>query len=154
MSARPFSECSLSSFPDSGTEDFDVEEIRVSRKASCCPRRKPGWTPTGLAGTCSVSWPRALTRPSGQWRRLVGILTLMDSQVPLGRLHRRPIQLSFRDCWDWRRHSMTQLIPLLPNDRLVLSWWSHRSNVMVGQTLVPFTSDLHCCVAQGLGSPH
>ena len=30
----------------------------------------------------------------------------------------------------------------LPNNRLVLSWWSHQSNVMVDQTLVPFMIDL------------
>ena len=34
------------------------------------------------------------------WMRLIDTLILMDSQVPLYRLHQRLIQLSFRDCWD------------------------------------------------------
>ena len=77
-----------------------------------------------------------------QWRGLVGTLTAMGSQVPMGRLHRRPIQLSFHNRWSQRKHSLSQLIPLRPNDQLFLSLWSRQSNVMVGQTLVPFTGDL------------
>ena len=67
------------------------------------------------------------------------MLTSMDFQIPLGRLHRRPIQLIFRDCSHWRKRSLSQLIPLVPHDQLVLSWWS---NVMIGQSLVPFMSDM------------
>ena len=77
-----------------------------------------------------------------QWMRLIGTLTSMDSQVPLGRLHRRHLQLSFRDRWDRKRRPLTQQIPLQPYDRLMLNWWSRRSNVMVGQSLTPFSSDV------------
>ena len=76
------------------------------------------------------------------WMRLIGTLTSMDTQVPLGRLHRRPIQLSFRDRWDRRRRSLTQPIPILPYDRLVLAWWARKSNVMIGQSLIPFKSEM------------
>ena len=59
-------------------------------------------------------------------------MTSMDSQVPLGRLHWRPVQLSFRDCWDCKRRLLTQLIPLLLNNQIVLSWWIHHLNVLEG----------------------
>ena len=70
----------------------------------------------------------------------MGLIGTLTSQVR--RLHRRQVQLSFRDCWNQRKHSLSQLILLRPNDWLVLSLWSCQSNILVGQTLVPFTSDL------------
>ena len=60
----------------------------------------------------------------------------------LGRLHQRPMQLRFHNHWDQRKLSLSHLIPLVPNDWLVLNWWSCRSNVMVGQSLRSFTSNL------------
>ena len=48
----------------------------------------------------------------------------------------------FRDCWDRKKQSLSQLIMLLLNDRLVLSWWSCWLNVMIGQSLVLSVSDL------------
>ena len=44
-----------------------------------------------------------LSLSTRQWVMLVGILTSMDSQVPLGKLHWRLIQLSFCDHWDQRK---------------------------------------------------
>ena len=85
---------------------------------------------------------RAKSLSARLWMRLIGTLTSMDSQVPLGRLYRRPIQFSFRNRWDRVRRSLVQRIAVLPIDRVRLQWWARRSNVMSGRSLRPFQTDL------------
>ena len=58
----------------------------------------------------------SLSLSARQWMRLAGTLTLIDCQVSVGRLHRRPIQLSFCDRWNQRKRSLSPPIRLLPND--------------------------------------
>lgn len=83
---------------------------------------------------------KALT--ARMWMRLIGTMTSMDTQVPLGRLFRRPLQLSFRARWNRRRQSLTQLIPIESQDRIHLLWWTNPSNVMKGLSMRPFNTTI------------
>ena len=83
---------------------------------------------------------RKLSVSARIWMRIIGTLTSMDTQVELGRLHRRPLQFSFRDRWD--RRSLSQQIKILPFDRRVLHWWTLRSNVMQGVSLIPYRTQV------------
>ena len=71
------------------------------------------------------------------WMRVIGSLTSMTSQVPLGALHRRPVQLWFLAHW---RHPrlLLQSIPVGSSVRQALRWWTVRSHVMIGASLSPF----------------
>lgn len=62
----------------------------------------------------------------------------MDTQVQLGKLHRRPIQISFRVGWDRNKRNLDQQIPIAVSNRVHLWWWARPTNVMKGQSLRPF----------------
>ena len=80
-------------------------------------------------------------RTARQWLSLIGTLTSMDTQVPLGRLHRRPIQFALADRWS-RSQDLATPVPVLPHDREHLEWWTNRDNVMVGLSLTPFKAEV------------
>ena len=67
---------------------------------------------------------------------LIGLLTATEKQVPLGRLHMRPIQ------WHLKRHwrvpeSLEKEIPVPRHLHPHLVWWTKETNVLLGQPLHP-----------------
>ena len=67
---------------------------------------------------------------------LLGLLSAMEKQVPLGRLHMRPIQ------WHLKRHwrvpeSLEKEIPVPRTLHPHLQWWTKETNVLLGQPLHP-----------------
>ena len=75
-----------------------------------------------------------------RWLSLLGTMSSMDTQVPLGRLHRKPLNMSLMDKWKGKR--LGAMVAVGPHDKHLLRWWSSREHVMVGQTLRPFKSQL------------
>ena len=82
-----------------------------------------------------------LSKPSCRVRRfmsLIGLLTATEKQVPLGRLHMRPIQ------WHLKRHwrvpeSLENEIPVPRSLHPHLLWWTKETNVLTGQPLHPLS---------------
>ena len=80
-----------------------------------------------------------LSKPSCRVRELmslIGLLTATEKQVPLGRLHMRPIQ------WHLKRHwrvpeSLEKEIPVPKSIHPHLLWWTKETNVLTGQPLYP-----------------
>ena len=67
---------------------------------------------------------------------LMGLLTATEKQVPLGRLHMRPIQ------WHLKRHwrvpeSLEKEIPVPRSLQQHLRWWTKETNVLLGQPVHP-----------------
>ena len=67
---------------------------------------------------------------------LIGLLTATEKQVPLGRLHMRPIQ------WHLKRYrrvpeSLKKEIPVPRPLHPHLLWWTKETNVLLGQPLHP-----------------
>ena len=67
---------------------------------------------------------------------LIGLLSATEKQVPLGRLHMRPIQ------WHLKRHwrvpeSLEKEIPVPRSLHPHLKWWTKETNVLLGQPLYP-----------------
>ena len=83
--------------------------------------------------------PSILTNPTCRVRSfmsLIGLLTATEKQVPLGRLHMRPIQ------WHLKRHwrvpeSLEKEIPVPRPLHPHLLWWTKETNVLLGQPLHP-----------------
>ena len=75
-----------------------------------------------------------LSNPSCRVRKfmsLIGLLTATEKQVPLGRLHMRPIQ------WHLKRHwrvteSLEKEIPVPRSLHPHLLWWTKETNVLTG----------------------
>jgi len=84
------------------------------------------------------SFLRRPALPARLWMKLIGSLTSMATQVPLGALHRRPVQLWFLTHWNASR-SLSSRVPVGPPVRRALRWWSLRAHVLVGQTLLQFS---------------
>ena len=82
-----------------------------------------------------------LSKPSCRVRKLmslIGLLTATEKQVPLGRLHMRPIQ------WHLKRHwrvpeSLENEIPVPRSLHPHLLWWTKETNVLTGQPLHPLS---------------
>ena len=82
-----------------------------------------------------------LSKPSCRVRNfmsLIGLLTATKKQVPLGRLHMRPIQ------WHLKRHwrvpeSLEKEIPVPRSLHPHLLWWTKETNVLTGQPLHPLS---------------
>ena len=82
-----------------------------------------------------------LSKPSCRVRKfmsLIGLLTATEKQVPLGRLHMRPIQ------WHLKRHwrvpeSLEKEIPVPRSLHPHLLWWTKETNVLTGQPLHPLS---------------
>ena len=69
---------------------------------------------------------------------LIGLLTATEKQVPLGRLHMRPIQ------WHLKRHwrvpeSLEKEIPVPRSLHPHLLWWTKETDVLIGQPLHPLS---------------
>ena len=76
--------------------------------------------------TCSVR----------EFMSLIGLLTVTEKQVHLGRLHMRPIQWHLKG--NWRiPESLEKVIPLPRSLHPHLQWWLREDNVLTGQPLHP-----------------
>ena len=67
---------------------------------------------------------------------LIGLITATEKQVPLGRLHMRPIQWHLKRHWrvpESREKEIPVPRPLHPH----LLWWTKETNVLLGQPLHP-----------------
>ena len=67
---------------------------------------------------------------------LIGLLTVTEKQVNLGRLHMRPIQWHLKN--NWRvPESLEKVIPIPRSLHPHLQWWLKEDNVLTGQLLHP-----------------
>ena len=67
---------------------------------------------------------------------LIGLLTATEKQVPLGKLHMRPIQWHLKR--NWRvPESLEKQIPVPRSLHPHLQWWTKEVNVLSGQPLHP-----------------
>ena len=74
--------------------------------------------------------------PVRQFMSLIGLLTVTEKQVHLGRLHMRPIQWHLKN--NWRvPESLEKIIPLPRSLHPHLQWWLEEDNVLQGQPLHP-----------------
>ena len=83
---------------------------------------------------------RSTQQTARQWLSLLGMMSSMDSQVPLGRLHRKPLNIALNA--KWNRTSLRQMVEVGLHDKYLIRWWTVRRNVMGGQTMRPFNSRL------------
>ena len=100
-----------------------------------------GWSnrPRTVGGVNSTESKSILSNPTCRFRKfmsLIGLLTATEKQVPLGRLHMRPIQ------WHLKRHwrvpeSLEKAIPVPRTLHPHLQWWTKETNVLLGQPLHP-----------------
>ena len=67
---------------------------------------------------------------------LIGLLTATEKQVPLGRLHMRPIQWHLKKHWRVPE-SLEKEIPIPRSLHQYLQWWTQEENVLKGQPLHP-----------------
>ena len=80
-----------------------------------------------------------LSKPSCRVRELmslIGLLTATEKQVPLGRLHMRPIQWHLKQHWRVPE-SLEKEIPVPRSLHPHLLWWTKETNVLTGQPLHP-----------------
>ena len=74
--------------------------------------------------------------PVRQFMSLIGLLTVTEKQVHLGRLHMRPIQWHLKN--NWRvPESLEKIIPLPRSLHPHLQWWLEEDNLLQGQPLHP-----------------
>ena len=72
---------------------------------------------------------------------LMGLLMAMEKQVPLGRLHMRPIQWHLKNHWRVPE-SLEKEIPVPRSLHPHLRWWGKEENVLPGQPLHPLRHTL------------
>ena len=78
------------------------------------------------------------TCPVREFMSLIGLLTAIEKQVHLGRLHMKPIQWHLKNKRDWRvPESLEKIIPIPSSLHPHLQWWLEESNVLQGQPLHP-----------------
>ena len=80
-----------------------------------------------------------LSNPTCRVRKfmsLIGLLTATEKQVPLGRLHMRPIQRHLKRHWRVPK-SLEKEIPVPRTLYPHLQWWTKEANVLPGQPLHP-----------------
>ena len=71
-----------------------------------------------------------------QFMSLIGLLTATEKQVPLGRLHMRPIQWHLKRNWHIPE-SLEKCILIPTSLHPHLKWWLQEDNVLPGQPLHP-----------------
>ena len=81
---------------------------------------------------------KARRLPATSWLSLLGSLKSMGTQVPLGIVQRRQLQLSFRNKWSSARLPLHHLVAVSKADKLQLKWWLQKANIFRGQMLSPF----------------
>ena len=80
-----------------------------------------------------LSYPTCRVR---KFISLIGLLTATEKQVPLGRLHMRPIQWHLKRLWRVPK-SLEKEIPGPRTRHPHLQWWTKETNVLLGQPLHP-----------------
>ena len=73
-----------------------------------------------------------------EFMSLIGLLTATEKQVPLGRLHMRPIQWHLKQHWRVPE-SLEKEIPVPRSLHPHLLWWTKETNVLTGQPLHPLS---------------
>ena len=106
---------------------FDLESGRV--------RPTPDWWQSLQEKILElISLPTYSVR---EFMSLIGLSTATEKQVPLGRLHMRPIQWHLKS--NWRiPESLEKVIPLPRSLHPHLQWWLWEDNVLTGQPLHPY----------------
>lgn len=83
--------------------------------------------------------------PARQFLSALGLLGSAEKQVPLGRIHIRPLQVCLRTQFNMGVHSL-DLPVSVPRDsqevRQAISWWMDRKNLTAGQSLGPYIADV------------
>jgi hypothetical protein len=79
--------------------------------------------------------------PARIWMSLLGLLGSAEKQVPLGRLHIRPLQTCLHSQFRWGVHPLDFPVALNSKCFIALEWWSDLENLSKGQPLGPFQPD-------------
>ena len=85
---------------------------------------------------------------------LIGLLTATEKQVPLDRLHMRPIQWHLKRYWRFPK-SLEKEIPVPRTLHPHLQWWTEETNVLLGQPLHPLHHAIQIftdCSKEGWGA--
>jgi ribonuclease HI len=75
---------------------------------------------------------------AAQWKSLIGTMSSMMRQIPLGRLRMRPIQWHLATRWRPSRDSPYTKVHLTEDLIQHLNWWRSRENVLEGMPLESF----------------
>ena len=84
-------------------------------------------------------------RSASNWLSLLGSLKSMGTQVPLGIVQRRQLQLSFRNKWTSIKFPLHHPVTISKADKFYMKWWLQQSNIYKGQTLRPFQTQIVIC---------
>lgn len=76
--------------------------------------------------------------PAELWQSLIGIMSSMMRQIPMGRLYLRPLQWHLADSWESSTDPPTASVPLTQDLVPLLHWWLQRDNTSRGVPLLPF----------------
>lgn len=73
----------------------------------------------------------------------LGLVGSAEAQVPLGRLHIRPIQVCLRTQFHMGVHSLSYLVSVVGHLDAIqaIQWWCYRENLMRGMPLGPFVQN-------------
>jgi len=82
---------------------------------------------------------RSSYKSAKEWMSLVGILGSVTDQVPLGRLHVRPLQFHLQEHWNLGKSPST-LIPVTEEIKYQLKWWTRSDALVIGVPLQQFAA--------------
>mgnify|MGYP001545581844 CR=1 FL=1 len=71
-----------------------------------------------------------------QWSSIMGLITSCQDLTPIGRLMARDLQIHLNIHWK-DRLNVFAIIPVTPENKEVLTWWTVKDNVMCGAPLRP-----------------
>ena len=72
--------------------------------------------------------------PARLWASLLGIITAIQDLTPLGRIQARTIQFHLNSHWKNRKF-LLQRVPVTPDIKEALLWWTEPANVLCGTPL-------------------
>ena len=81
------------------------------------------------------SFTQSPAPPAVRWQQVLGHMTSLEKLTRRGRLHMRPLQFALHDFWNQLRDPPLQPIPITPEVRSALEWWSHQPNLTSGVPL-------------------
>ena len=80
-------------------------------------------------------------KTAGNWVSLLGLLGSVTDQVPLGRLHTRPLQFHLKAHWSLCSQTKLTPVPVTQEMKEHLQWWINTTALEVGVPLQQFTAE-------------
>jgi hypothetical protein len=80
--------------------------------------------------------------PASLWLTLIGLLGSVSDQVPLGRLHIRPIQFHLSNQWKMAVNARTDPVTISQEIIEHLRWWTSSDTLKIGVPLMKFKPDV------------